>query len=158
MVVASLSNIKKELNTHPKEELVNLCLELAKFKKENKELLNYLLFEAGNESKYIDAIKTEVKEEFKEINKTNLYLAKKTIRRILRLVKKYIKYSGNKETEVELLIFFCQQVKNTKLKIENSKVLLNLYQRQIDNIRKAQLKLHEDLQYDYEESIAKLTL
>ena len=46
---ASVHEIKQELLTLKPAELVELCLRLAKFKKENKELLNYLLFEAQDE-------------------------------------------------------------------------------------------------------------
>ena len=140
------------------EELVRLCIKLARYKKENKELLNYLLFETGDEERYINSIKEEVEKEFKAINKSSLYLAKKTIRRILRLVKKYSKYSGHKETELELLIFFCQQLKETKLPIKDSKVLTNLYQRQIQTAKKALSTLHEDLQFDFKDHITSLEL
>ena len=37
MKAATLSEIKKELNTLPPEQLVELCLRLSKYKKENKE-------------------------------------------------------------------------------------------------------------------------
>lgn len=156
MKTATVTELKKELSRRSQEELTNLCLKLARYKKENKELLTYLLFEAGNEEQYIASVKNQIEEEFKSINKTNLYLAKKTIRRVLRLTKKYIKYSGKKETAVELLIFYCQKLQETKLPIKDSKVLLNLYQKQIDAIRKSVSGLHEDLQFDYEHQISSL--
>ncbi|HEY8399657.1 MAG TPA: hypothetical protein VIK89_00270, partial [Cytophagaceae bacterium] len=78
-----------------------------------------------------------------------LYYAKKTIQKIVRIIKKYIKYSGNAETEVQLLLFFCEQIAAMQLPLHESKVLLNLYQRQVEAIQKAHSKLHEDLQYDY---------
>lgn len=156
MKIASLSELKKELNSLPPQEVVKLCLRLASYKKENKELLNYLLFEGGDEKNYINNIKEEISLEFKEINTTNLYFAKKSVRRILRILKKYIKYSGNKETEIELLIFFLQKLKNTKIKIDDSKVLTNLYQRQLQSIEKALNTLHEDLIFDYQEKISLL--
>jgi hypothetical protein len=149
MKIPSLSEIKKELKTLPLEELTELCLKLARYKKENKELLNYLLFESYDEAEYVKKIKEEVSQEFEEMNTGNWYLAKKSIRRILRIIKKHIKYSGKKETEVELLIFFCKLLKNSRLKIRQNQVLLNIYQRQLNSIQKALSTLHEDLQYDY---------
>ena len=53
MKAASLSDIKKELTTKPPKEVYELCLNLAKFSKENKELLTYLIYEKENEAKYI---------------------------------------------------------------------------------------------------------
>lgn len=158
MKPATISDLKKEMKDLPQEEMVKLCIRLAGYKKENKELLTYLLFESGNEEGYINSIKNDIEEEFKSINKSTLYFAKKTIRRILRMVKKYIKYSGKKETEVELLIFYCEQLRETGIPIQDSKVLMNLYQRQLDSIKKALVTLHEDLQFDYEERIASLKL
>ena len=60
MKAASLSEIKKELKSIPQEVLVEMALRVAKYKKENKELLSYLLFESHNESSYIDSVKAEV--------------------------------------------------------------------------------------------------
>lgn len=57
MKAASLKEIKQELKILTHSELVELCLHLSKFKKENKELLSYLLFEASNEATYIEGIK-----------------------------------------------------------------------------------------------------
>ena len=66
------------------------------------------------------------------------------------MVTKHIKYSGIKQTEVELLIFFCQEMRKLKLPFHESKVLINLYNRQLQNIQKALNFLDEDLQFDYQ--------
>jgi hypothetical protein len=153
MKIATLTELKKELKNIPSDELVNLCLRLSKYKKENKELLNYLLFEADNEEGYIRSIKEEMDELFKEVNVHSLYYARKNVRKILRLVKKYIKYSGKKETEMELLIYFVQKLKNANIRFQESTVLVNLYNRQLLLIGKALPKLHEDLQFDYQQKI-----
>ena len=150
MKIASLAQIKRELKDRPYEELIEITLRVAKFKRENKELLNYLLFESFDEENYKDELKIEIENEFAEINTTAVYFAKKSIRRILRIVVKHIKYSGSKQTEVELLIFFCQEMRKLKLPYRDSKVLQNLYFRQLSNIQKALEKLDEDLQFDYQ--------
>ena len=62
MKAASVNDLKEELTQLPAEGLVEICLRLAKFKKENKELLNYLLFESHNEQEYINAVKNEIAE------------------------------------------------------------------------------------------------
>jgi predicted CopG family antitoxin len=149
MKAASIAELKKKMNDLPPKVLKELCLRLIKYKKENKELLTYLLFSADDEEGYIKEIKEEMDEAFTEINSANLYWAKKSIRKILRLAAKYIKYSGNKQTEVEVLLYFCRKMKDSGIKFRSSTTLLNLYDRQIIKIKKALATLHEDLQYDY---------
>jgi hypothetical protein len=153
MKSASISEIKKELNSLPEERLQELCLRMAKYKKENKELLNYLLFESHDEESYIESIKKEIDELFTEINRSNLYLVKKSLRKILRFTNKYIKYSGSKQTEIELLVYYLQKIKNSGIPIHKNTLLTNLYQQQLKKIEKALDTLHEDLQYDYRQAI-----
>lgn len=148
MNIASLAEIRRELKSIPEEDLVKICLRMAAYRKENKELLHYLLFEAHNEDAYVNTVREEITAAFAEMNASNLYFAKKGIRRILRNVKKQIRYSGNKQTEVELLIHFCEALKALNLPLSESKVLMNLYDRQISTIEKALTSLHEDLQVD----------
>ncbi|WP_420603263.1 hypothetical protein [Flagellimonas sp.] len=149
MKASTIAQLKKELQHRSPDELLNLCLRLGRFKKENKELLTYLLFEAGNESGYIESVKAEVDEWFFEINTNSFFYIKKSVRKILRNIKKYIRYSGNKETEVELLLYFCQKLRDFRPSIQNNTALFNLYQRQLTFISKKLDVLHEDLQYDY---------
>src|SRR5690606_39524549 len=115
-----------------------------------KVLLVDLLYDSQDENLYIDKIKEEASAAFKIMNTSSYYFAKKTIRKVLRIIKKYIKYSGKKETEVILLLYFCQQLKTSGLSLGYNQALANLYQRQIINITKAMQSLHEDLQYDYQ--------
>ena len=126
-----------------------LCLRLSKFKKENKELLTYLLFESDHEEGYIETVKSEIDELFSEINTNSYFYIKKSVRKILRNLKKYIRYSGHKETEVELLLYFCQKLKDFRPSIRRNTTLTNLYHRQLDFVEKKIGLLHEDLQYDY---------
>ncbi len=149
MKSASLSEIKKEIKSLSPEQVFDLCMRLAKYKKDNKELLNYLLFEAQDENSYINSIKAEMDEEIESLNKSNLYLAKKTIRKVLRTANKHIKYSGSKQTEAEILIHFCKTFKQTGIPIRRYTVLQNLYESQLKKIQKALSTLHEDVQGDY---------
>ena len=86
MKAATINEIKLELNNTPSQQLVELCLRLAKFKKENKELLSYLLFEAFDENAYVENIKQEALLQFEEINTSSLYFVKKSLRKILRIL------------------------------------------------------------------------
>jgi hypothetical protein len=156
MKTATLSELKKELNTISPKQLLNLCMRLAKYKKDNKELLTYLLFEAENEQAYVKGIKLQMDEQFSEMNKSNNYLAKKGLRKILRSTNKFIKYSDSKETEAELLLYFCSKVKKSGIRIDSNTVLNNLYQQQLKKIDKVLSSLHEDLQYDYKKELERL--
>jgi hypothetical protein len=156
MKAASLKEIKTELATIHPARVQELCLHMAKFRKENKELLTYLLFEAQDEKAYIFEIKVQMDELFLDVNTSKSYLAKKTIRKILRLTNKFIKYSGSKQTEVELLIHFCKKFKNLGLPITANSVLGNIYMRQFEKIKKSLALLHEDLQFDYLEEVQRL--
>lgn len=150
MQTATVSQLKKELSHQTKEELLELCLRLSKFKKENKELLTYLLYEVDNEAGYIESIKTEIDSQFELINIKSYFYIKKSVRKILRMVKKYIRYSKNKETEVELLLYFCTVLKEMKPSMTRNVSLQNIFNRQILLIKKTVATLHEDLQYDYQ--------
>ncbi len=156
MKTASLKELKQEFESLTREEAVALCLRLAKFKKDNKELLSYLLFEARDEAGFINSVKEEIEEQFDTMNKSTPYVAKKGVQRIIRILKKHIRYSGMKETEVELLLFFCRQLKDSGIRMRSSRVISNIYQRQLSAIEKALLGLHEDIRYDYEEEFRAL--
>ncbi len=156
MKAASIKEVKLELSNRSKGELLELCLHLAKFKKENKELLTYLLYEASDEQAYVESVKREIGELFKQINKRNNYFIKKSVRKILATIKKHIQYSKKKETEVELLLCFCSELKKMRPSINNYPVLTHIYNRQIESIKKTIKSLHEDLQYDYEAELNKI--
>ncbi len=153
MKTATVRELKQELKTRSNGELIELCLSLSKFKKENKELLTYLLYEASDEESYIKSVKLEMEEQFTEINTSSYYFIKKSSRKILRNTKKYIRYSKNKETEVSLLIHFCRELLKVSPSITTNITLMNLHDRQMAMIRKTISGLHEDLQYDYESEL-----
>jgi len=156
MKASTINELKQELVNAPASTLVELCLRLARFKKENKELLTYLLFEAHDTSAYIQSVKDAMALQFTDINKSNVYFVKKTLRKILRTAKKYIRYSGLPIVEIELLIYFCESMKELNIPIDKNPVLFNIYQNQLKNINKALKDLHEDLQYDYLKALNKL--
>jgi hypothetical protein len=157
MKAVSIKELKDELINYTPAELRDLCLRLARFKKENKELLTYLLFESSDEALYIESIKAEVDEEFDQINKKSYYLIKKSVRKILRTIRKYSRYSKKKETEVELLIYFCTKLRKFNPSIQKNSGLLNLFNNQLEAIRKKVTLLHEDLQFDFGVEIEKLS-
>lgn len=156
MKTATVKQLKDELKHHSTDDLMHLCLRLSRFKKENKELLTYLLFEAHNEVDYIEGVKKEIDEQFEAINRDSYFYIKKSVRKILRLIKKYSRYSLKKETEIELLLYFCYKLKSFSPSIKRNVTLTNIYERQIALIKKNIVTLHEDLQYDYNLAIEDL--
>jgi hypothetical protein len=153
MKAFSLKELKAELTTLSPHEVNDICLRLAKYKKENKEMLAYLLFHSGDEASYISQVKDYIAEQFEGINQSNLYLTKKMLRKILRTTNRYIKYSGSKQTEVELLIFFLRKIKDSDIPYQRNKALENIYLRLILRVQKTIANLHEDLQYDYNQEL-----
>ena len=157
MKAASVNELKQELVTKTPAKLIELCLRLARFKKENKELLTYLLFEAHDVDGYISGVKKEMDSQLENINKSNIYFVKKTLRKVLRTANKFIRYSGSAIAETELRIYFCVLVRSLNIKINKHQVIFNIYQSQLKKIRKSISTLHEDLQYDYNRELAKIS-
>ena len=156
MKAVTVKELSQELLNRSPKELRDLCLRLSRFKKENKELLTYLLFESSDEASYIESVKEEIDQQFAQVNKKSYYFIKKGLRRILLNAKKYIRYSQNKKSEVDLLIYYCSKLKNFTPSIKKNKALLNLYTRQLDTILEKLGHLHEDLQLDYESVMKEL--
>ena len=156
MKLASVNEIKEELLHLSQKDLLAYCMRLVKFKKENKELMNYLLFQSNNQALYLKQVKEEISELYKEINSTNLYFAKKSLRKILRITNKYIKHTSSGQVEIELLVHYCITLQSSGIPFERSTALNNLYQAQVKKIEKALSTLHEDLQYDYSKLVQQL--
>jgi hypothetical protein len=156
MKTASVKEIKTELENTPSDVLLDLCMRLTKFKKENKELLTYLLFEQGNEQSYVASINVLLDELFETVNKTQLYFAKKTIRKIVRTANRYIKYSSEKTTEPDVLLHVCKRINQLGLDLKKNTALQNLYNSQIKKINKAIAAMHEEEQYDYKKMLENL--
>lgn len=152
MKSASVKELKAALHNLSPIEMLEVCMLMAKYKRENKELLSYLLYEADNEQQYIENIKLEIDTYFENLVVFSFSNMLKKLRKALRIANKYIKFSGSKNVEVAVLIYLCIKIKPFTLQT-SSTALLNLYNRQIIKIDKALLKLEEDLQYDYKTDI-----
>jgi hypothetical protein len=146
--VYGLQDIKKELQHLSGLQITELCLRLARHKKENKELLAYLLFEADNNAAFIEKTKAETGFMFSQLP-VRSYEAAKYLRKILRLLGKYIKFMASKEAEIELLINFCTGYIQYADRRTSYKPLRLILVRQVEKTRTAIGKLHEDLQYDF---------
>ena len=158
MKAASISEIKKELKARDPNELLDLCLRLGRFKKENKELLTYLLYEADDENAYIASVKREIEEQMKGVEKTQLYYARKNLRRILRMMDRYIRYSGNKGTEAELRLYYCKEMIANKVPFNRTKSLRNIFDGQVKKVNVAMKKLHPDIQFDFKQELEEMKM
>lgn len=158
MKPASVNEIKQKLKDIDKKDLIEICQRLARYKKENKELLTYLLFEEDDLPNYIKNVKEEIDEGFLQINISNVYFAKKTIRKALRIANKHIRYTGSKTAETEILLHYLTNFKGLNLNWQKSTALVNLYKSQLKKIDAAIATMHEDLQYDYARELGRLKL
>ncbi|MHB1920995.1 MAG: hypothetical protein ACYCOO_02045 [Chitinophagaceae bacterium] len=156
MKAASLSELKKELHLLAEEELLEICLRLIRFKKENKELLTYLLFEANDEQGYVEKVKMEIQEEFAPISTQHWFWAKKSLRKILRSITRYTRYTGSKEAEVQWRLHFCWQWNRAKFNFGRNPAASKLYQQQINKLKDLIAQLHEDLQFEYLQQLESL--
>ncbi len=158
MQTATITQLKQELKHQDPEAMVALCLRLARFKKENKELLTYLLFEANDNDAYVADIKKDIDDQFDAMNAGNAYFVKKTLRKILRGTTKCIQYSGSEIVKIELLFHFCSRMLQMNHTFHHNAVIANLYWNQRKKITKAISTLHEDLQYDFSRRLEALPL
>jgi hypothetical protein len=156
MKAATVNELKQQLKLTGQAELIELLVRLARFKKENKELLTYLLFEADDLDVFIKNVKNQLDEEFETVQKGSLYYAKKTLRKILRLANKYIRYTGNETAEVEILLHYLIKFQELELPLHKSTALGNLFKSQLKKLSAALTKMHEDLRYDYMKAVKKL--
>lgn len=145
---ARISDIKKELENKERKELVEYCLRLGKFKKENKEFLAFLLFEEEDLSAYIEKVNEETTLFFEEINLSNVYFIKKSVRKIVRNLNKHIRFTSSRLAEAEMLIHFCNCFEESSLHVKKSRQLENIFISQVKKIEAALSTIHPDLQYD----------
>ena len=103
------------------------------------------MFEADDENYFIKGIKDEIKTQFEEVNRKSYYYVKKSIRKILRNTKKNIRYSKKKQTELELILFFCKMLQEFTPSIKKSIPLSKIFEREIQRIQKIILTLDPDL-------------
>lgn len=150
---ASLAEIKKQLSLLDAGELGRLCLRLARYKKENKEMLTYLLFDEQNEEAYRANVKSDLEELFEGLPTANVYLMKKGLRKIIRYMNKQVKFSEVPLTELEVRISFCANVRAANVPLRESRVLNNLYLQQLNRVQRLWERLPEDLQFDYAQDL-----
>ena len=156
MKAVTVKELRKGLDKLTPKELRELCLRLSKFKKENKELLTYILFESADEASFTESVKSEIDRQFNEINRRNISSIKKGFRKILLNTRRNIRYSQDKTTEINLLIYFCKKVREFTPSVRNNLRLRKIYDLQLETILNKVSLLHEDLKYDYDNELKAL--
>ena len=152
MKAATISQLKKELVKLDHDELLDVCVRLAKFKVESKELLTYLLMKADDEIGYAEELCDEIDE---YLNASGM-IHKKALRKVVRWMEKSLRFSGDKETELQVRIHFCQRIKEKRISFGGCRVSENMHATQLKKIDKAIKKVHPDLQFDFNQQLAGL--
>jgi len=148
MKTNGIAEIKKSIKNISQAELAEICLRLARFKKDNKEYIHFLLFESSDPLAYAEDVKESLHHSLTNLNR-HPSLKVKELRKHLRVLSRHIRYTSSTEVEITLLIWFTQMLVAHAGVRKSNKALYTLFIRQIDKIRKAFPKLHEDLQFDY---------
>src|SRR6056297_2053760 len=152
MKAATISQLKKELARLDRGDLLDVCVRLAKFKVESKELLTYLLMKADDEIGYADELCDEIDGQLSTPGKIH----KKTLRKVVRCMDKSLRFSGDKETELRVRIHFCRLIKDKRISFGGCRVSENMYATQLKKIDTAIEKVHPDLQFDFNRQLSGL--
>ena len=146
-----LNDLKKDLAGMPQPELIELILRLAKLKVENKEILHYLLYYAHDSAAYAQYILPEVLEPFEQ-DFLHPYALSKRLRKSLRIIAKYLRFTKDRAGESELLLFlvnkFLETYRYEYRHSSLSKVIVRCLKKAHDNFD----KIHEDFRADYIDS------
>ncbi|MBK7214987.1 MAG: hypothetical protein IPH88_17195 [Bacteroidales bacterium] len=156
METASLNEIRKAFGSLSPKEMAELCLRLGRYKKENKELITYILYYECDPSGFLRAVKNETNTQIAAINRSNNYYILKGIRKIIRMLDKYSHFAAKKEIEAEMHIYLWKSLRENGIWIPSQGTLRNLFERQFLKIKKSISELHEDLQFDYGEELKEL--
>ena len=151
----SLASLKKELSGLERSELISICARLARHKKENKELLAYLLLDADDPMLYAEKIKPSLDEPFDAPFYSTWAFAKR-LRKALRLISKYQRFTSNARGEAELLIYFLQPFQNDWRGQLRHTAIQKIVLRCIDKIEKLIHKIDEDYRADFEDPLQAL--
>ncbi|GAA0877210.1 hypothetical protein GCM10009119_01780 [Algoriphagus jejuensis] len=157
MEIPSLAQLKKDLSFLPEKELILLITDLAKFSRDNKAFLYFKLNEQYQPTLFVDSVREELDEAFQLANTRSYYFAKKSAQSIRRKLNKSLKLSKNKADQAELILYFCEQMKEFGYLSFRYPVIDNLFQVQLGKAQKLIATLHEDLQADFNYRIEALT-
>ena len=154
MKAASVAELKKALFRLEHGELLDACLRLVRFKKDNKELLTYLLFLSDNEKGFADYLCEEIDEQFRLTPNAH----KKTLRKVIRWMNKCLRFTSVKDTDVQVRLHFVRSLRASKTPFRKSKVMVNMYNGQLKKVTKVIEKFHEDIRREVQREIDEFEL
>lgn len=144
-----LNDIKKTLAHLNDKELTEICLSLIRYKKENKELVSYLLYHKHDEPFFIEKLCADIDLMFTELDGLTTRDTRKKVRKIIRHCDKWIRFSKRKDTEIEVRIHLLKKIRIFPFSRSLSYFQETIYLRQRKKITQSIPKVHEDLQNDY---------
>tara|TARA_R110002020_G_scaffold211320_8_gene417584 strand:+ start:830 stop:1303 length:474 start_codon:yes stop_codon:yes gene_type:complete len=157
MKIPSLAQLKKELSYLNEKELIELVADLSKFSRDNKSYLFFKLNKKDQPQLYVEMVQEELELDFQNARGDHSYYAKKSAQKLRRKMNKLLKLSKVKTDQIEVLLFFCEKLKEYGFLRHRNQVLDNIYQMQLAKAVKLISGLHEDLQFDYEGRVEELT-
>lgn len=156
MQIPSLAEIKRELSYLNEKELREYIIDLSKFSRDNKAYLFFKLYGRDQAGLYIQMVQEDLEQEFQNARGDHSYYAKKSAQKIRRKMNKLLKLSKEKTDQIEVLLFFCEKMKEYGFLRHGNLIIDNLYKTQVSKVHKLISGLHEDLQFDYEGRIEEL--
>ncbi|MDA1268068.1 MAG: hypothetical protein O2829_03145 [Bacteroidetes bacterium] len=150
MKIPPLTELKKELSYLDEKELVSLIVDLSKFSRDNKAFLHFKLHERDQPALFVDTVKEELEELFQTANTKTYFFAKKSAQTIRRKLNKSLKLTKKKEDQVELLLYYCEQLQRYGYIKFQHPIIKHLFVMQVKKIHQGISGLHEDLQHDYQ--------
>lgn len=156
MQIPSLAEIKRELSYLNEKELKEYIIELSKFSRDNKAYLFFKLYGRDQPGLYVQMVQEDLEFEFQNARGEHSYYAKKSAQKIRRKMNKLLKLSKDKADQLEVLLFFCERMKEYGFLKHSNTVIENLYKSQLSKAEKILAGLHEDLQFDYQNRIEEL--
>lgn len=156
MKIASLAEIKKELQHLSQKELITLIADLSKFSTDNKLFLYFQLYGREQPDLFLEMVQEELVHQFQTANTQNSYYAKKAAQGIRRKLNKYLKFSKEKAVQVDLIVFFCGMLVEYGYLKHRHPVIDNLYGMQVSKVERLLGQMHEDLQFDYQDKVREI--
>lgn len=129
---------------------------LLRFETSNKLFISYYFQRRYEPQAFVQDACAFISEQFSGSNFSNYHTARKSIVKVRNKLTKTLRMTKDPVEQLELILHFCEEM----LRYD----LLRFYARQVDNVYATQVrkctrlfeKIHEDLQYDYEERLADL--
>lgn len=156
MQIPSLAEIKRELSYLNEKELREYIIDLSKFSRDNKAYLFFKLYGRDQPGLYLQMVQEDLELEFQSARGDHSYYAKKSAQKIRRKMNKLLKLSKEKTDQIEVLLFFCEKMKEYGFLKHGNTIIDNLYKTQVAKAEKIINGLHEDLQFDYQGRIEEL--